>query len=134
MIAQNRKYSRNLIFLAVFLLFSICFVFFTGAQGLIGYDLSKVDKAPGIIRRVPPVYPFSAKSRIRAKVKIRCVVDKNGVPVKIRADECDLPNALHIFGPPAVEAVRKWRFSPGEIGGEPVATRIAFWIDFELDK
>ena len=135
MVVQNRKYSSYLTFLAVSVLFSICFVFFTGAQGLIGYDLNQVDKAPRIIKRVSPVYPFSFESRgIRAKVKIKCVVDKNGVPIKIVVDDCDLPSALHIFGHPAVEAVKKWRFSPGEIGGQPVLTRVAFWVDFELDE
>jgi protein TonB len=99
-----------------------------------GFDLSQVDKAPRAIRRVPAIYPFSAKMRgIKAKVKIRCLVDKNGMPQRIVASECDPEDALDIFGPPAVAAVKKWRFSPGEIGGDPVPTRVAFRIIFELD-
>ena len=100
-----------------------------------GFDLSRVDKAPRVIQRVLPMYPFSAKSQgIRARVKIRCLVDKDGNPQNIVAAECDPEDALDIFGPPAVEAVKKWRFSPGEIGGDPVQTRVAFWIIFELPK
>lgn len=99
-----------------------------------GFDVSQVDKAPRAIRRILPVYPFSAKRRgIKARVKIRCLVDKDGNPQKIVAAECDPPDALDIFGPPAVEAVKKWRFSPGEIGGDPVPTRVAFNLLFELD-
>ncbi len=113
--------------------------FETGAFGLnmeeFGFDVTQVDKAPRAIRRVLAVYPFSAKRRgIRATVKIRCLVDKNGMPQKIVAAECDPEDVLDIFGPPAVAAVEKWRFSPGEIGGDPVPTRVAFRIIFELES
>jgi len=100
-----------------------------------GFSLSQVDKAPRAIRKISPVYPFSAKNRgIRAKVKIRCLVDKNGMPQKIVAAECYPEDVLDIFGPPAVTAVKQWRFSPGEIGGDPVPTRVAFNIIFDLDS
>jgi TonB family protein len=100
-----------------------------------GFDVTQVDKAPRAIRRVPAVYPFSAKRRgIRAKVKIRCLVDKSGMPQRIVAAECDPEDVLEVFGPPAVAAVKKWRFSPGEIGGDPVPTRVAFRIIFELES
>ena len=92
-----------------------------------------MDKAPRAIRKIKPVYPFSARKQgIRARVKIRCLVNKNGMPEKIEAAECDPEDALDIFGPPAVAAVKKWRFSPGEIGGDPVPTRVAFNIIFKL--
>jgi protein TonB len=100
-----------------------------------GFDVTQVDKAPRAIRRVNPVYPFSAKRRgVRATVTIRCLVDKDGNPQKIVAAECDPEDAIDIFGPPAVAAVQKWRFSPGEIGGDPVPTRVAFRIIFELES
>jgi protein TonB len=100
-----------------------------------GFDLTQVDKAPRAIRKINPVYPFSAKRRgIRAKVKIRCLVDKSGMPQRVVAATCDPPDALDIFGPPAVAAVKRWRFSPGEIGGDPVPTRVAFNIIFEMDS
>jgi tetratricopeptide (TPR) repeat protein len=233
MIVQNNKYSRKLTFLAVSLLLSICFVFFTSAQGLstegtpgiapklptdalkamydaqflmfedqfdaaiarlneylatrppdvpaqvymqlgacwhakegfeearkafekayeidptvdivalnnyaafdmdkFGFDVTQVDKLPSYLHRVFPVYPHSAKTLgIPARVKIACLVDKDGFPQKIKAIECDPEDAIDIFGPPAVEAVKEWRFNPGEIGGDPVQTRVAFWIIFEL--
>ncbi len=135
MIVQNRKYSRRLTFLAVSLLLSICFVFFTGAQELAEYNLDQLDKAPRVIERILPAYPYSAKMLgIKARVKIKCLVDEDGMAQKIEAIECDPEDAIDIFGPPAVEAVKEWRFSPGEIGGEPVTTRIAFNVFFELDS
>ncbi len=98
------------------------------------FDPSQLDKEPRVIRKVPPAYPFTAKSQgITARVKIRCIVDKYGNPQKIVAAECDPEDALDIFGPPSVDAVKKWRFSPGEIGGDPVPTRVAFNVFFELN-
>jgi len=137
MIAKNRKYSRILTILAVSLLLSICFVFFTGAQELpentFGYSLDQIDKKPAAVHRVLPVYPQSAVMLgIRAKVTVRCLVGTDGLATEIEALKADPEEALDVFGPPAVEAVRKWRFSPGEIGGEPVPTRVAFNVVFEL--
>jgi protein TonB len=98
------------------------------------FEPNQLDKEPRVIRKVPPIYPFTAKKQgIKAKVKIRCLVDKNGMPQKIVAAECDPEDALNIFGPPSVEAVKKWRFSPGEIRGDPVLTRVAFRVIFEVD-
>ncbi|MBN1830976.1 MAG: energy transducer TonB [Deltaproteobacteria bacterium] len=98
------------------------------------FVLRQLDKEPRIIRKVPPAYPFTAKSRgITARVKIRCIVDKDGNPQKVMAAECDPEDALDIFGPPAVEAVKKWRFNPGEIGRDPVPTKVVFNLFFELD-
>ncbi len=98
------------------------------------FEPDQLDKEPRIIRKVPPIYPFTAKKQgIKAKVKMRCLVDKDGMPQKIVAAECDPEDALDLFGPPSVEAVKKWRFSPGEIRGDPVPTRVVFNLFFELD-
>jgi protein TonB len=95
---------------------------------------SQLDKAPHLIRKVPPIYPFDAKRQgLTGWVMIRCLVDKDGLAIKINAVESDPPDALDIFGPFAVDAVKKWRFSPGEIGGDPVPTRVVFRVIFELD-
>ena len=135
MIAQNRKHPRKLTFLAVSLLLSICFVFFTGAQesheNTFGYSLDQIDKKPAAVHKVLPVYPQSAIPQgIKAKVTIRCLVGTDGLATEIKAVKADPEEALDVFGPPAVEAVKEWRFSPGEIGGDPVPTRVAFWIVF----
>ena len=100
---------------------------------MIEYDLNQVDKQPRYLQRVDPVYPSSAINQgIKATVKMRCLVDKDGNPQNIEVAECDPKDVLNVFGPPSVEAVKKWSFSPGEIGDEPVPTRIAFNIVFEL--
>ena len=98
-----------------------------------GFDVTQVDKLPSYLHRVFPVHPQSAiMLKIPARVKIKCLVDKDGLAQKIEAIECDPEDAIDIFGPPAVEAVKEWRFNPGEIGGDPVQTRVAFWVIFKL--
>jgi protein TonB len=99
-----------------------------------GFDVTQVDKAPRYLRRINPVYPFSAKRKgVKGWVKIRCLVSKEGLPSKIVAVEAEPPDVLDLFGPICVEAVKKWRFYPGEIGGDPVPTRVAFRVHFQLD-
>jgi TonB family protein len=80
------------------------------------------------------VYPFGAKRKgIKARVKVRGLVDVNGDPQKVVAAECDPEDSMDVFGPAAVAAFKKWRFAPGEIGGDPVPTRVAINIYFEIE-
>ena len=98
-----------------------------------GFDVTQVDKPPSYLERVNPVYPFSAKRQgLKGWVKIKCLVGTDGLATKIQAVEADPTDILELFGPPCVEAVKKWRFYPGEIGGNPVPTRVAFKIMFDL--
>ena len=99
-----------------------------------GFDVTQVDKAPRYLRRVNPVYPFSARRKgLKGWIKVRCLVSKEGLPSKIAAVEAEPADILDIFGPICVEAVKKWRFYPGEIGGDPVPTRVGFKVHFEID-
>jgi protein TonB len=99
-----------------------------------GFDLSQVDKEPRIIRKVLPIYPFIAQRKgLKGWVMMKCLVSKDGQATKIRAVESEPKDVLEIFGPACVTAVKKYRFSPGEIGGDPVPTKVAFRIVFELD-
>jgi protein TonB len=99
-----------------------------------GFDVTQVDKAPRYLRRINPVYPFSAKRRgVKGWVMIRCLVTKEGLPTKIAAVKAEPTDVLEVFGPICVEAVKKWRFYPGEIGGDPVPTRVAFKVRFQMD-
>ena len=99
-----------------------------------GFDLSQVDKPPRYLRKVDPIYPFSAKRQgLKGWVMIKCLVGKDGLATKIRAVDAEPKDVLDVFGPACVAAVKKYRFTPGEIGGEPVPTKVAFRIIFELD-
>jgi bla regulator protein BlaR1 len=99
------------------------------------FSLSEVDIAPQITRRVLPIYPYDASLKgLKGWVMIDCVVGTDGLATDIKAVEADPEDILEIFGPPCVEAVRKYVFSPGKIAGEPVPTRVKFRIIFELGE
>ena len=135
MIIQNKKYSKKLTLLASSLLLSVCFIFFTGAQNLTVYDLSQIDEKPSIIRQILPIYPYDANLKgLKGWVMMRCVVGTDGLATEIEAIEADPEDVLEIFGPPCVESVRQYKFSPGKIAGEPVPTRVKFRIIFDLGE
>jgi len=55
-------------------------------------------------------------------------VGKDGRPYNIR-----LRQSLGMgLDEKAIEAVRNWRFRPGTLNGQPVATQIAVQVDFHL--
>jgi protein TonB len=100
-----------------------------------GFDLAQIDKPPKYLRRIEPIYPFCAdRPGLKGWIKIKCLVGTDGLTTKIEAVEADPADILKLFGPPCVEAVKKWRFIPSEIGGDPVQTRVAFRIMFELGE
>ncbi len=135
MVIQSNKYSKKLTLLAASLLLSVCFIFFTCAQKLVKYDLNQVDEKPQITGRALPIYPYDAKmAGLKGWVMIKCLVGTDGLATEIKAVEADPEDVLDIFGPPCVEAVRNYVFSPGKIAGKPVPTRVAFRIVFELGE
>lgn len=68
------------------------------------------------IRRAEPVYPISARrARITGAVVVEVLIDESGSVIRARA----------ICGPDllvnaAVEAARRWRFTPTTVSGSPV--------------
>ncbi len=85
-----------------------------GAGGLGSGDSpfsgDQVDEPPVLLSRVVPAYPEDARRRrIEGEVVLRVVVDSNGrVENSIKVIE-----SIPMLDRAAIEAVRKWRFSPG---------------------
>ncbi|NNF99446.1 MAG: energy transducer TonB [Desulfobacteraceae bacterium] len=96
----------------------------------IEFELSEVDNPPRVTRRVPAMYPFSAKRRgIKGKVLIRCLVGIDGIARKHRIISSE-PEG--VFDEAALSALERWRFKPGILGGEPVPTWVRVPFVFEL--
>ncbi len=96
------------------------------------YALGEVDKRPSLVRRIDPVYPFKARRRnIEGQVMLEFLVNPDG-----RVEEITVVSAAPqgVFEESAKDAVRKWRFSPGEIRGQAVTTRIRVPIRFRLQR
>lgn len=87
-------------------------------------------KAPVTAHRVDPDYTETARAaRVAGVVVVEAIIDKQGNVDAVKIVK-DLPMGL---GAEAVKAVRKWKFKPGTLNGEPVATIFNLTVNFKLN-
>ncbi len=82
-----------------------------------------------LVSSIPPVYPVMAKqSNVQGNVVVAASVDARGsvVDAKIVSGPMSLRQA-------ALDAVRKWKYSPALIDGQPAASRVTVTLDFRLN-
>ena len=96
------------------------------------YGFNQWDQSPVAIHRVKPNYPPAAK-RIgkEATVIVRAVIDAQGKVV--RAVVLPGKETQH-FKEETLEAVQRWRFAPGKVGGKPVMCVVEFPVDFSINR
>ena len=87
-------------------------------------------KAPIVINRVEPQYPEVArKARISGIVIVECTISKAGDVTDIHVLK-PLPFGLDNA---AVEAVKRWKFKPGTLNGQPVDVIFNLTVNFKLN-
>lgn len=97
----------------------------------VAFGLEAVDVVPVAIVQPPPEYPLWAlRDGASARLRLDYVVGRDGhvreLVVTCRKGACALAQAV-------APAVRKWRFRPGQKGGEAVATRVQQDVDFAIE-
>jgi TonB family protein len=96
---------------------------------LYGADQAKDVTAPNVEHRVDAKYgDFAVRDKVQGAMQLRLVVDSTGTPLRIAISR-PLGYGLDAG---AVEAMRKWRFTPGMRGGDPVATGVTIEQEFTL--
>lgn len=86
-------------------------------------------KAPVVVQRVDPQYPEVArKSRVAGVVIIEAIIDKGGNVDHVRVIR-GLPMGL---SESAEAAVRRWKFRPGTLNGQPVDVIFNLTVVFTL--
>jgi len=86
-------------------------------------------KAPVAITRVEPTYTeIARKARIEGIVIIEAVIDRDGNVTEARILK---PLAMGLSDQ-AIEAVRKWKFKPGTLNGQPVPVYYNLTVNFRL--
>ena len=97
-------------------------------------DVSAVDRAPRIIgRAVEPRYPPTLRAAgIEGHVLAEFVVDTVGRAALTTLRFPELANPL--FGDAVREVLARYRFTPGEVSGRKVRTRVAVPFDFRLER
>jgi periplasmic protein TonB len=86
-------------------------------------------KAPVVLNRAEPQYTEVArKARITGVVVVEAVIDKTG-----HVDEVKVLKGLPMgLSEAAEEAVKKWKFKPGTLNGEPVDVIFSLTVNFTL--
>jgi protein TonB len=96
------------------------------------YDVASPEvKAPVIRSRVEPEYPPTMRRiGMSAKVVVRCIIDRDGNVRDVQVVEGHWPH----FNASVVEAVQKWRFSPGTYRGQPVDVYMNLTVNFNVKR
>ena len=90
-------------------------------------ELPAVESRPDSLR---PFYPEAARRRgVEGDVVLRLLIDADGSLAKV--DVIGDPGAG--LGEAGARAIRQFRFRPGKVGGQPVATTITYVLHFVLD-
>jgi protein TonB len=86
-------------------------------------------QAPVAISRIEPTYTEVArKARIEGIVIIEAIIDRNGNVTDARVLK-PLPLGLDAA---ALEAVKRWKFKPGTLNGQPVPVIYNLTVNFRL--
>jgi len=93
------------------------------------FDVSDLEKRPEAVSQVAPSYPAELrKAKVEGSVTLIFVLNEEGRVEDPRVENSSRPE----FEKPALEAIRKWRFSPGEKDGKPVRTYIRVPMRFQV--
>jgi periplasmic protein TonB len=92
------------------------------------YRLDEVDQLPRPINRIPPSYPHEMRrAGISGSVTLEFIIERDGSVSGIEIAE----STHRAFEAPAIEALRRWRFTPATRNGEPVRVIARQPIPFE---
>jgi len=84
---------------------------------------------PRRIQGAPPAYPeLARRAGVEGQVVLECVIDAGGAVTDLRV----------VSGPPlltaaALDAVRRWVYSPTRLNGQPVSVILTVTVRFKLD-
>lgn len=85
--------------------------------------------APRLIRDVKPQYSAGAmRRRVNGSLLLRCVVDRDGMPTRLEIIE-PLDEELDRL---SLEALKQWRFEPGQKDGQAVLVQIDVAMAFTV--
>jgi protein TonB len=87
---------------------------------------------PVLLDKVQPIYPeLARKAGIQGKVFLQAIVNDDGSVQNVSVLSCTAPELG--FEEAAIEAVRKWRYKPGEQKGRPVDVFFNVAVEFTIN-
>jgi len=104
----------------------------TAVGGGTGQGGIAVDRMPVPVRTVKPRYPMSARRMGQSgQVLLRIHVDQDGAVREVTVVQAEPPG---VFENAAMDAVRKWRFTPALSRGTAVSMWMTLPVRFALDE
>lgn len=86
---------------------------------------------PVPVRTVAPEYPAELRREgVSGLVMVKCSIDVQGNVAEAEVEKSS--NAA--FEPPALAAVKKWKFKPARQDGNPVAIKVSIPIKFVFES
>ncbi len=93
------------------------------------YRMSSEIAAPALVQNSAPRYPeIDARLRREGRVVLLLVVERDGAVSSAKV----LRSASKSMDQAAVDAVKKWRYSPATLNGRPVRVSLVVGVDFAL--
>jgi protein TonB len=87
-------------------------------------------RAPQKIVDVRPVYPeFARVARVQGTVVLEAVLDKNG-----RVEQVRVLKSAPLLDQAAIDAVRRWQYTPSTLHGVPVEVLMTITVTFNLQE
>lgn len=101
----------------------------SASAGLVGVKAIGVIDPPVAVQRFPARYTGMARRfKVEGIVRLRLVVDAQGAVKDVEI----LEGLSHGLNGQAVEAVKRWKFNPGTMDGQPVEARTEVTVRFTL--
>ncbi|MBE0567426.1 MAG: energy transducer TonB [Krumholzibacteria bacterium] len=101
-------------------------------RGDLVFEAGALDEAPRAKVRAEPPYPYRARQRgIEGQVQVRLLVRADGSIGEVTILAAD-PEG--VFEDAVRQTVPRWSFSPGMIGGRPVASWVVTTVHFTLGE
>lgn len=97
--------------------------------GLEIFDIGDLEDKPQPRRQNPPRYPSEARRKgIQGFALAEFIIDENGDVSAVEIKQSSNP----IFDKPTIDAIRGWKFTPGQKDGRPVKTRTRVKLPYTL--
>ena len=93
------------------------------------FDINDLENKPSPRRQGSPRYPPEARRKgIGGRVTAEFIIDENGDVSQVTI----IRSSDNIFENPTIDAIRKWKFTPGEKDGRKVKTRTRITIPYDI--
>jgi protein TonB len=93
------------------------------------FALAELDQKPRPLVQAPPSYPVELRRRkVEGSVYVLFVVDEEGRVLDPKVEKSSNPE----FDPPALAAVRQWKFEPAVKGGQKVRCKMRVPLRFSV--